>query len=510
MPINLRATYRTSDEFSRFATIILFGVILAAIVTTIFLSPTLVFALLIGVASLVVTFMRPTYSLAFLLLYLPLEPFILKWIPDDIYVFARFFSETLIYLLAAAVIWKLISRAERYKVTRADLPFILFVLMIIVSAVLNFIQPLQASIGARQILRFMLLFFITVQLAPSKIWLRNLFIGLFAILALQITLGYAQTLFGESIDGFLLPSEARTYGEIQITSGTVQFWDPGKRVFGTLGRYDRLGTFMAILMLMLVALLYEPKFKEYHRPILVLLLAAMPVLIFSYSRSAWFGFLLGFFFIALYMKRDRRVLFATSLAVGAIGIYLLGTGLVVNRLIDTPEQGITERFFETFSVARWRGEYYGLGRVFWIVQTVAVVTPASPLFGHGPGTYGGGAVAALGNTKVYDELGLPFGVYGTEGYIDNSWFSIWGETGTLGIIFFLWIYLTIFFACIRLYHKSSSPETQTFALAVASMMIAMALNSFLATFFEVRTLAPYIWVFGGMVIVLANEEEINL
>ncbi len=36
--------------------------------------------------------------------------------------------------------------------------------------------------------------------------------------------------------------------------------------------------------------------------------------------------------------------------------------------------------------------------------------PASPIFGHGPGTYGGGAAAVLGNSKVYDELGLPFGV----------------------------------------------------------------------------------------------------
>jgi O-antigen ligase len=210
---------------------------------------------------------------------------------------------------------------------------------------------------------------------------------------------------------------------------------------------------------------------------------------------------LGFLFIALWIKKDKRVLIAVvSLLVVLFG-YLAYSGLVVRYLVDTPQQTVVERFFESFSYERWRGEYYGLGRLYWMVQTVATVVPASPLFGFGPGQYGGGAVAALGNTKVYEQLGLPFGVYGTDGYIDNNWFSLWGETGTIGLAFYLWMYLALFFFAIKIYKKSKGDFfVRALSLGLAAAMIAVALNAFLATFLETRTLAFYLWLYCGFVV----------
>lgn len=508
MAINLRSTYQASDEFSRMALIGLFGLIAAALIGVIFLSPTLVVGIVVSTVLIFVTFFRPTWSLAFLLLYLPFEPFILKWISDDVYVFARFFSETLVYLLVVAAIWKLLTAQREYKSSPIDIPFILFMIVLAASAVINLVDPVDAFLGARQIVRFMLLFFVTLYLGPTRTWMRNVLFVLIGVVIIQSFLGYAQFAFGEPVDTFLLPSEARTFGEIQLTSGTVQFWDPGQRVFGTLGRYDRLGTFMAFFMLIAASFLYEPKLKKYHRPLTIFLIASLPVLVLTYSRSAWFGFLLGFLFIALWAKRDRRVAILGGISVAALAVYLAVSGLIINQLIDVPEQNVAERFFEAFSYERWRGEYYGLGRLFWIVQTVASVVPASPIFGHGPGMYGGGAVAALGNTGVYDQLSLPFGVYGTEGYIDNNWFSLWGELGTLGFVIYLWLYIALFLAAVRIWKKSKKGFTRALALGLAAAMIAIALNAFLASFLEVRTLASYLWVFGGMVILLGLREKL--
>jgi hypothetical protein len=508
MSINLRSTYRLSDEYARIAIFALFGTVISSIVASVFLSSTLVFALLIGVIVVIVTFFKPTWSLAFLLFFLPFEPFLLKWIPDDVYVFARFFSEMLVYILVLATLWKILTGAVKWKSSLIDVPFLLFLVAIFATTVVNVVNPLDAMLGSRQILRFILLFFVTLYLAPTRKWMKTVFIGLLAILAFQAFLGYSQFLFGETIDSFLLPSESRTVGEVQLTSGTVQFWDPGQRVFGTLGRYDRLGVFMAFVMLIMVSCLYEPKLKKYHKTLMVLLIASLPVLALTYSRSAWFGFLLGFLFIALWAKRDRRIAVVSGILVVFMFIYLGVTGLVVNRLIDVPDQNITERFFEAFSYERWRGEYYGLGRLFWIVQTITEVVPASPIFGHGPSMYGGGAVAALSNTDVYDSLNLPFGVYGTEGYIDNNWLSLWGETGTLGFAMYLWLYISLFFLCVRVYRRSDSAQTRALALGIAAAMIAATLNAFLATFFEVRTFAPYIWVSAALVVVQGSRERI--
>ena len=50
--------------------------------------------------------------------------------------------------------------------------------------------------------------------------------------------------------------------------------------------------------------------------------------------------------------------------------------------------------------------------------------------------------------------------------------------------------------------------TRALALGVAAAMIAIALNAFLATFLEVRTLASYLWVMGGVVVSLGKREKI--
>lgn len=457
---------------------------------------------------MIMSFVRPTWSLAFLMFYLPFEPFLLKWISDDIYLYARYFSEILIYLLVVVVFWKFISGQIKLRQSPIDVIFILFLIALVASALVNFVPPTYAVLGIRQIIRFILLFFVVIYLNPTDKWIKSLVYIMFIILGFEVLLGVGQVFFGEMLDSFLLPSEARTFGEIQLTSGTVQFWDHGQRIFGTLGRYDRLGTFMAFFMLIIVSMLYEPKLRKYRSLLIYLLILAIPMLAMTYSRSAWFGFVLGFLFIAIWAKKDRRVMWAVGIAIAAILGYLAITGLVVSNLIDVSDQSVIDRFFEAFSYERWRGEYYGLGRLYWIVQTIITVIPAAFIFGHGPATFGGGAASALGNANTYDQLGLPFGVYGTEGYIDNNWFSLWGETGTLGLTIYIIMYLTLFFVCINVWRRSKKSFTRALALGVAGAMIAVILNAFLATFLEVRTLAPYLWVFTAIVVILGQREKL--
>lgn len=507
--MNLRATFQKSDEYTRVAIVALFGSTLLAIISSIFFSPQIVFTILLGVIVIFASFFRPTLVLGFLLFYLPFEPFLLKWVGDGAYIYVKYGSELIIYLLVVCVIWKRISGQIRFKQSPLDIPFLLLVLLCIVSALVNWLPIMTAMLGIRQIIRFIFLFFITLNLDVSSRWIRNVLFGLFGVLALQVFLGYMQTLFGGTLDSFLLPSVVRTFGDIQVSGGTEQFWDPGQRIFGTLGRYDILGTFMAFFMLMLVSILYEPKLVKYRKILSVLLAVSIPALALTYSRSAWFGFVLGFLFISLWAKKDKRVLIGAIVGVSIIVLYLTFSGLVVDRLLEVSGQNITERFFEAFSYERWRSEYYGLGRLYWIVQTIFAVIPSAPLFGHGPAMYGGGAVAALGDSSVYDSLGLPFGVYGTGGYIDNNWFSLWGEIGTIGLLSYLWMYGIVFWTGIKTWRKSQKPFTRALSLAVAATTIAIALNAFLATFLEVRTLAPYLWVMAAIVILLSQREKIE-
>ncbi|KKW34064.1 MAG: hypothetical protein UY82_C0028G0005 [Candidatus Uhrbacteria bacterium GW2011_GWC2_53_7] len=483
------------------------GFLFVTLGVAVFWSSTAALSILLGLLILFLATKHPLAALAFLGLYFPLEPFLVKWIPEELFLLVRFAPEVLLYLVVAAAFWKRLRTGEQPR-TPLDVPFALFLIVLLTSALINLVPPDVSAIGARQILRFVLVFFAVVYLRPDRRALRWFTVAMLIVILLQSALGLSQAFVGEPLDAFLFPEEGRFLGEITLAPNAFRFWDPGSRVFGTLGRYDRLGTFLAFFLLIATGILYEMRQARWRKELWLVFLLGLPALALTYSRSGWFGFVLGFLLIAWVFKRDRRV----KLAVGGfllVAVAYLGvTGLVVNRLVDVPSQTVAERFFEAFSVARWQGEYYGLGRLFWIVNTPLHVIPAAPLFGHGPGTFGGGAVSALRNTSVYNELGLPFGVAGTEGYIDNNWLSLWGETGTLGLVFYLWMIVILFRLSHQLWREGKDEFARAVALGFCGAVVAVSLNAFLASFLEARTLAFYFWGYAGVVVVLAQKEGI--
>jgi len=250
------------------------------------------------------------------------------------------------------------------------------------------------------------------------------------------------------------------------------------------------------------------KDREERAKLLWPVLVAAPALLLTLSRASWFGFAGALFVIGAVIMKDWKVRFAYGAAAGIALLYLAYSGLAVRYLTDYPEQGLAERFFEAFSYERWRGEYYGMGRLYWIVQTPLTVVRSAPIFGVGPGQYGGGAAAALGNTTVYERLNLPFGVYGTEGYIDNNWFSLWGETGTLGVSYYIWMMVAMLGMAYRVFRDAEDPFTRGLALGYFGCVLAVCFQALIGTYLEIRTLVLYLWAYGGFVYVLGRKEGI--
>jgi len=474
----------------------------------VFVSPWKVLAFFLSMALLAVVYKRPTWMLAFLAVFIPIEPFFLKFVPDELYIFAKYFSEVLIYLLLVLTLLKRYLAGEKREATPLDLPFALLCVVILASAVSNFVDPGVAVLGSRQIIRFMLLFFAVVLISPSREYMRKMITLMLGLVLFESLLGILQAVTLGALDTFLLPSERRVYDSIQLTGSTEQFWAPGQRVFGTLGRYDQLGLFLCFFMLLLTGWFYEIKRGKWHRYFFTLFAVGSIALILTYSRASWFGFLLGFLYIAVRIKKDKKILAGFLATVAIIAGYAVYSGVVVRYLTDLPEQTILARLLEAFSYERYRGEYFGYGRVYWFVNTPLVVVPASPLFGHGPGSYGGGAAAVLANTSVYDKLGLPFGVYGTEGYIDNNWFSLWGEIGTLGLALYVWMFVILFRAAGTVYRESKDPLMRGMALGYMGATLAFALQALLGTYLEVRTISLYFWLFGAMLVVARRREKL--
>src|SRR5512135_1490682 len=235
----------------------------------VFVSPWKVLAFFLSVGLLAVVYARPTWMLAFLAVFIPFEPFLLKFVPDELYIFAKYFSEVLIYLLLASALARRYLSAEKRPPTPLDLPFVLLVLVAAASAVFIFVQPGIAILGIRQIIRFMLLFFAVVTLSPSRAFMRKLVVLMLGVVFFESCLGVLQAATYGALDAFLLPSQQRVFDTLQLTGSTDQFWSPGQRVFATLGRYDQLGTFLCFFMLLLAGWAYEIKKGKWHRYFLV-------------------------------------------------------------------------------------------------------------------------------------------------------------------------------------------------------------------------------------------------
>lgn len=488
--------------------IIVGGLGLLGLLLAFAVAPWKALAVIVFIGVLVTAIVKPGWIIAFLAVYTPFEPFALKFVNDDLYLYARYFSEGLIYILLFSVVLRLLVRDKKFVATPLDIPFFFFLLVAFTSIIVNAVPAFSGILGIRQIVRFILLFFLTVYLDPDTAFVKRLTSWMFGIVVFEGLLGLLQSVIGGPLDQFLIPSERKFYESIQLTSGTQQFWSPGSRVFATLGRYDQLGTFLCFFFLLAIGLYYMSKKKPERRRYLLPVLLGAPALLLTLSRASWFGFALAVFFIGAMLMKDWKVRFAYGGAIALALLYLGVTGLTVRYLIDYPEQTLAERFFEAFSYERWRGEYYGLGRMYWIVQTPLVVVRSSPLFGVGPGQYGGGAAAALGNTSVYERLNLPFGVYGSEGYIDNNWFSLWGETGTLGLVFYAWMLFALAAMALNVWREAKDPYVRGLALGYAGCVLAVAFQAFLATYFEVRTLALYLWLYGAFIYVLGRREKV--
>lgn len=487
------------------------GFALAALslcILVVFVSPWKVLAFFLSAALLWLVYKRPTWMLALLALFIPIEPFFLKFVPDELYIFAKYFLEVLIYLLLVITFLRRYLTGEKRESTQLDLPFVLLLIVIVASSVSNFVDPGIAVLGSRQIIRFMLLFFAVVLIAPSREFMRKLIMLMLGLAFFQSLLGILQAVTQGALDTFLLPSERRFYDSIQLTGSTEQFWAPGQRVFGTLGRYDQLGTFLCFFLLLISGWAYEMVKSKRYQYLLGVFAICSIALILTYSRASWFGFLLGFLYIAVRIKKDKKVVAVFLATVAIIVGYSIWSGVVVRYLTDLPDQTIMARLLEAFSYERYRGEYYGYGRVFWFVNTPLTVVPASPLFGHGPGSYGGGAAAVLSNTSVYDKLGLPFGVYGTEGYIDNNWFSLWGEIGTIGLALYIWMFVMLFRAASTIYRQSDDRFMRGLALGFMGATLAFAFQAMLGTYLEVRTISLYFWLFGALLVVAGKREKL--
>lgn len=474
--------------------------------TVILLGLALIFALLF-----IFSLHKTEYLLYALLVWFPIETIVLRWTPPDYYVLVKYFPEVLIYSTFLISWAKYIKRKNRlFPSTPINSYLGLFLLIALISFILNWYNPIIWFLGVRQLLRFVLIFMIFLFQDYSHSVIRNfLWIGAVVIVG-EAILGIMQFATGGMLDKYLFFTDTISIGNAIQLEGIQQNWAPGQRVFATLGRYDRLGSLLSIGLIMLFPWFYVLKEPRQRERWWVAFVAGITALILTYSRASWISFFAGMFTIGHFLAEDKRLFRLMTVGGGIITVYLLFVMVTQSYGAATVEQGkqsIRDRLVEAVSSYSWQQSYEGYGRFFFIYNTPMMVVRYYPFFGVGPGNYGGGVAASLMNKDVYDRLHLPFGIQNTWGQIDNNWLSIWGETGTLGLVVWILLFRTIYKSAHYVQRKTSDIIQKTVAQGLCGVSVALAILGFFGPYFEFRTLMVYFWLMVGIALYYFREHK---
>ncbi|MCF8564914.1 O-antigen ligase family protein [Alicyclobacillus tolerans] len=187
--------------------------------------------------------------------------------------------------------------------------------------------------------------------------------------------------------------------------------DPGEhlrtRVFSVLVSCNELGAYMALMIPLIGGLmLYDT--DRWRKWLLGLgLVPCTATLLFTFSRAAWFS--LGLAIVVVAIAFERRL--------------LIGLALLFAAAFLIP--GMQHRILDVFSPLYWMKSAHG-GRVARWHQAFSAMQ-SDPLFGVGPGHYGG-AMAVLYHFSMYS---------------DNYYAKTLGETGIVGLTLFFVMHIKL-------------------------------------------------------------------
>ncbi len=464
-------------------------------------------SLFVAILFLVFTLKRTEYIIYFLLIWFPLEAVVLKYTPVDYYSMVKYLPEVLLYgLFVGSCVFYFLKKGKIFASNHLNKWFFAIIAVGVISLLINQYSPSIWALGLRQTLRFVLVFFVVLHMQYEySIVKRCLYIGLGVIVG-EAGLGIVQYLTRGAIDPFLFATEAVSVAGSAVIGGEEQFWAPGTRVFATLGRYDRLGSLLALGFILFLP--YFLKYRDKFFSVWIVSGILGTGLLLTRSRASWIAAFVGLVIIGIGILKDK---FIKRASIGLVAVVLLYTSLFAvfggqgTQVVDTPNQKLSERILEAVSLRSWRESYEGYGRIFFIINTPVHIYHVAPFFGVGPGNFGGGVAAALVNTNAYEKLKLPFGIQNQFGQIDNSWFSILGEFGVVGLVAWLCLFGALVRSAFFVYKKES--ELSLLALGACGATVGIAVMGFFGPYFEFRTLMYYFWLTMGLVILDYQREN---
>ncbi len=449
-----------------------------------------------------------TLGLLALVLYLPFEDFLLKWLPvsEPVYSLSRLASEACLYGLLATEVLLHLMRGARLPRTRLDLPLALFFLAALLSIACSQAPVLGGLINFRTLVRYVAVFYLVVFLAPSERDTRTILAILVSCALLQGLLAIVQHLQGGPVP-FWLPraSELEIAGyrkEFTVLGGGIE---PGA-VIGTLGHSVALALFLLVSATLGAALFLVREERSGRSTLAFLAWAtgcALGVL-FSYSRGAVIALFLAWG-VLLFLLRDRpgpRAVLRYSVLLFPIALPFAWLASGSRSEAADPAAsgaGALGHLSGALGEEALARQEHSRG---WILFDVgaAVLEAARPL-GFGPDE-------RHAKERLLESARVPLHRLATyRAFEDVYWVALLAYYGFVGVGLLLWTLARLFSLGREAVRRGGSELTRALGATLCALLLVTVLLSFLVRTFEFRAFAFSFWLLAALVVVTRERER---
>jgi len=280
------------------------------------------------------------------------------------------------------------------------------------------------------------------------------------------------------------------YALVQATGITFFVWrgtQPYPRVWSTLGNPNFLGPYL--IMIIPIYLIFLMKAETVKKKFLYSLFTLLSVLalIFTYSRAAWLGMVVGLIVFAL-MINKKQLKTNLFFLIGIIVSSIILTSIYPRLYLRSQERTATMKPIVERAVSTVDFKEPGITARLSAWGTTIEMTLKRPILGFGLDTLGISFRQFM--SEKYEELA---GRFRTAGYAHNEFLQYGATIGLVGLGVYLFLLFTFFRILIKV---SRDKERNLLASGLAASCIALLVNNQ----FSFSTIVPatLLWFFFGL------------
>jgi hypothetical protein len=430
-------------------------------------------ALLIGSISFIFLFLRPTWALYILVFSL----FSLHWLTDSLQILPKLFNFSPDILIIIAFLKGMCDRLRLFGTlprTIVDRFVVLFICLAILSHILNSSDSIIVFFNGvfRQNLKFILLFYAIVYLAPSDRVLRRLIFLFIGLELLQIPITIIQALHYTDWDFVGGTLGAASTGILALSALMVM-----ALLFGFSQAYRKAGFAIVALMLFIPAIVGEGKITFVLGPLMILFLLTY--------RLAFLRVRAIFSLILFFLVYGLSLVALNALLPQARSLNVLSS-------LSYTLQNYERPLANTGGIPRSR-----IGDLQFTFELLSV-DASKILFGYGPGS-SSRAFAEVANGSLYRRFQEHDGLYFYFSFVQLSTTSL--EYGLVGLTIFLLVLWKLYRYTKRFLSSVTDQYWWAIAWGFRGVMLVYVAGIVYWRVWSTEILASIFWLLAGCIVV---------